>query len=366
MVERFNAVARRGNLNFEAWFNDHREPDRSWTVDESVWEFSYRFLPTVEFGRYRLHLPTPLLGKSMPDVLVSLYAQPSFVLGWLVARARKRRIAFWAQVTHDNWVARKRWKEALKRIMFSRVDAVLGSGEESRKFAMRYGASANQAIILQHSIDTVHFRDGSREARNRRDNVRAQLGLKGTTFIYVGRLWTGKGLNHLLDAFGSIQGRLAESVSLLIVGDGQAENALRARCESEGIHNVVFAGFRGKEELLEMYAAADVFVFPTLGDPYGLAVDEAMVCGLPVISSDAAGEIRQRVEDGVNGYVVEAGNSAALVPPMLKLASDQVLRRSMAEQCPLKVEGNTPEKWATDFEGIVEKLLLDQTGLGKK
>ena len=75
-------------------------------------------------------------------------------------------------------------------------------------------------------------------------------------------------------------------------------------CAERGIRNVIFAGFFQKAELPRLYAAADVFVFPTLGDPYGLVVDEAMACSLPIISTSAAGEIRDRVESGVNGFVV--------------------------------------------------------------
>jgi len=81
MVERFNAVARRGHLDLEAWFNARLEPDRSWEVDESSWLFPYRYLPSVLVAGRRLSLPAPLAGRRLPDLLVSLYAEPSFLLG---------------------------------------------------------------------------------------------------------------------------------------------------------------------------------------------------------------------------------------------------------------------------------------------
>ncbi len=92
------------------------------------------------------------------------------------------------------------------------------------------------------------------------------------------------------------------------------DGTLRQACAARGIRNVSFVGFIQKRELPRYYALADVFVFPTLGDPYGLVVDEAMACGLPVISTSAAGEIHDRVEDGVNGYIVPPGRMALLLP----------------------------------------------------
>ncbi len=331
MVERFNAVARRDNLDFEAWFNERREADRSWDVDESQWLFRYRYLPSIGIGRRRLNLATQLLSKDTPDLLVSLYAEPSFVLGWAVARARGVPTAFWCQVTFDSWVPRTPWKERLKRYLFRRVDATLGSGEQSRSFAMRYGTPPDRALLLPHVIDVDHFSDGRAAALAERDRFRAELGLHGVTFIYVGRLWWGKGLKDLVDAFGQLQRRVEGEVSLLVVGDGPDERQLAERARSEGLRNVVLAGFKQKAELPRYYAAADVFVFPTLGDPYGLVVDEAMACSLPIISTSVAGEIGDRVEEGVNGFVVPPNNSAALLDRMERFAGDPMLRAAMGE-----------------------------------
>ena len=67
-------------------------------------------------------------------------------------------------------------------------------------------------------------------------------------------------------------------------------------------------GFAQREQLPAYYALADVFVFPTHTDPWGLVVNEAMACGLPVISSDAAGCAADLVESGWNGRVFPAGD----------------------------------------------------------
>jgi glycosyltransferase involved in cell wall biosynthesis len=356
MVERFNALADRGRFDFEAWFNDRIESDRSWDVDEAGWRFQYRYIPTTRLLGRTQHWPLPLLGRR-PDVLVSLYAEPAFLVGWVIAKLRGAKTAFWCQVTMDRWVERKAWKNAIKRIVFPRVHATLGSGEESRAFAMRFGTPQRRAMCLPHSIDVVHYMNGATQAIPQRGALRKELGLQGTTFIYVGRLWWGKGVNYLLEAFETAQRQSPEQISLLLVGDGPDEAKLKLACTERGIRNVVFAGFQQKPDLPRYYALADVFVFPTLGDPYGLVVDEAMACSLPIISTSAAGEIRDRIEEGVNGYIVPPEDSAALAERMLHLAQDSALCTRMGKVSADKIQGHTPEKWAEDFEGIVQTLL---------
>jgi glycosyltransferase involved in cell wall biosynthesis len=356
MVERFNAVIDRGNLNFEAWFNDRIEQDRSWMVDESSWRFRYRYMPTTQLVGRTQHWPLPLLGRRL-DVLVSLYAEPVFLSGWMIAKIRGVKTAFWCQVTMDKWVERKWWKNAIKRIIFPRVDATLGSGEESRAFAARFGTPVGNTLCLQHSIDVQHYVKGRSASLPDRSRLRAELGLIGITIIYVGRLWWGKGINYLLNAFQVVQQQSAIPVSLLLVGDGPEEVRLRQQCAERDIRNVVFAGFHQKPDLPRYYALADIFVFPTLGDPYGLVVDEAMACSLPIISTSAAGEIRDRVEEGINGYIVPPEDSGALADRMLHLVNNPELRERMGKVSADKIAGHTPERWAEDFELIIGHIM---------
>jgi glycosyltransferase involved in cell wall biosynthesis len=356
MVERFNAVADLDNLEFEAWFNGRIESDCSWEVVESQWRFRYRYLPTTRLLGQTQRWPVPVLGRRA-DVIISLYAEPVFVGGWLLAKLRGCRTAFWCQVTMDRWVKRNWFKNGVKRLMFPHVDATLGHGEQSRRFAMQYGVPPSRALTLPHAIDVKHFREGSAAARDRREAFRRKHGLRGVTFLFVGRLWWGKGIIYFLEAFASVQRSVEQEVSVLLVGDGPEEPNLKRFVEEKSIRNVTFAGFKQKKDIVLFYAGSDVFVFPTLGDPYGLVVDEAMACSLPVISTTAAGEIRERIENGYNGFLCPPEDTAALTRAMVELVQDASLRRRMGERSFVRIRGQTPEKWANDFERVVETIL---------
>ncbi len=356
MVERFNALADSGNVDFEAWFNDRIESDRSWNVEESSWRFRYRYLPVNKIIGRRIHWPLPIFGRR-PDVLVSLYADPVFLVGWFIAKLRGTKTAFWVVLTFDSWIQRTSLRETLKKWLFHRAGAIVTTGNDGKGFAEKYGARSDRIIFAPHVIDVLHFQKGTDNAIPCRIALRERHGLKGVTFIYVGRLWLGKGLEYLMDAFVRAQSGFNGEMSLLLVGDGADESMLRRQVDEKGIRNVVFAGFRQKSELPRYYAMADVFVFPTLGDPYGLVVDEAMACSLPVISTSAAGEIRERVEADVNGYIVPPEDSETMADRMLILANNTELREAMGKQSFEKIKNNTPEKWAKNFEKIVFRLV---------
>jgi len=177
------------------------------------------------------------------------------------------------------------------------------------------------------------------------------------TFIYVGRLWEGKGLSFLLEAFSTLQRRTSEETSLLLVGDGPQGASLRAYCDRNGVKNVVFSGFHEGDMLSRLYGSADIFVFPTLGDPFGLVVLEAMACGLPIISTSTSGEIGDRVKQSVNGFIVAPGSTEQLLDRMTLLTRDAKLRESMGKASAERVAGQSPEMWAEAFESAVDEVV---------
>jgi len=356
MVERFNAVARRGNIDLEAWFGARTEPDRSWTVDEATWEFPHRYLPSVGAGSHRASLPTRVLTGPRPDLLVSLYATPSFLAGLRLAWSRGWRTALWVEVTFDSWVRRRVWKEALKRAVFGRVDGIITAGQDGRAFSMRYGVPPDRIHVARHVVDVEYFSSATTIARLSRGEIRADLDVAGVVFLYVGRLWRGKGISTLVDAYSSIARDGSGENSLLVVGDGPEAASVRRASERHRLR-VKLAGFHQKRDLPRMYAAGDVFVFPTLGDPYGLVVDEAMAAGLPIISTTSAGEIGERVLDGVNGYLVPPGDPETLAGAMGRLASDPALRTRMGARSAEMIAAYTPDHWARAFEDAVEQIL---------
>jgi glycosyltransferase involved in cell wall biosynthesis len=356
-VDRFNAVARRGNVDLEAWFSTRTESDRSWIVDESTWEFPSRYLPSVKLGSRSVALPTGLLARQRPELLISLHSNPSFLAGFAFARSAGIRTAFRVLPTFDEWVRRHPVKERLKHAAFSRVDAVKVPGPAGAAMARRYGVPDDRIHVVTQSIDVEGFRAGRARWWPDRTSIRTELGVRGCVFLYVGRLWEGKGVSDLLAAFGSVL-EAGVDATLVLAGDGVDEARYRLASDQGVLRGrVVFTGFIQQTDLPRIYAASDVFVFPTLGDPHGLVVEESMASRLPVITTTAAGDIDLRLPDGRAGFIVPTKDPDALADRMIRLAKDADLRDRMGSFGDELVGSRTHERYAQDFERFVEAVL---------
>ena len=353
VVARFNALAEAGKVDFEAWFSEVRQPDRSWIVDESTWRFRARYVPPRRLLGVRLRTPVAELRDTRPDLLVLEYDRLHLAAGAVAARALAGRVAFRVLPNYDTWSRRTWWRELAKHFLFRSVDAAKVPGPDGARLARRYGMTEDRVFGVRQSIDLPHYSSARSVSERTRAERRAGLGLAGVVFVFVGRLWSGKGLDQLLEAYRSLAVDEERDVSLLVIGDGVEEDRYREVAAS--LPRVVLAGFVQPAELPSWYALGDCLVFPTLGDPNGLVVEEALAAGLTVITSDAAGDIRDRVE-GV-GVVVEAGTVAPLANAMRAVAEDPALREHLRGATAAAVAGKTDEAYAADFQAFVENVL---------
>jgi len=138
------------------------------------------------------------------------------------------------------------------------------------------------------------------------------------------------------------------------VGDGPSRAEISRRAAAIKCGLVRIAGFAQRERLASYYALAETFVFPTHTDPWGLVVNEAAACGLPIIASDAAGCVPDLLEDHWNGRVAPAHEIAQLAMAMQELAGDAQLRAVMGQRSRDRVHHYSPQACAA---GIAEGVL---------
>ena len=355
VVARFNAVMERGSVEFEAWFSEVRQSDRSWDVDETEWKFPARYIPVRRLLGLPLRVPLPELLEASPDVFVLEYDRLNQAIGAIAGNVVAKRLTFRVLPNFDAWSRRTWWRECAKHLLFRTIDWAKVPGPDGKALAIRYGAKPFRTSVVRQSIDVAHYEAARAMSPQEREIRRRALGLTGCVFLFVGRLWRGKGLDELFAAYRDLIPRFGQEVSLLIIGNGVDEARYR---ELFGrLPRVVFAGFVQPADLPQWYALADCLVFPTHGDPNGLVVEEAMAAGLPVIVSDAAGDIRHRVPDGVAGYIFSVGSAVELHESMAKLAIDPVSRKAMADRAVERVRSKSAEGYAADFEAFATQSM---------
>ena len=330
VVARFDAVAKRGSIEFAAWFRSVRQSDRSWDVDETEWKFAARYLPARRLLGIPLRGPMPELLHTSPDVFVLEHDRPNPALGGIAGQVVAKRLAFRVLPNLDAWSHCTRWREAAKHLLFRTADGVKVAGPDRWALAMRYGAESFGASVVRRSIHLARYGTARAMTPEERATRRSAVGPSGCVFLFAGRSWRGKNLDELFTAYRNLESQLEDKVSLLIVGDGVDE----ARCRRlfDSLPRVVLPGFVQPVELPQWSALADCLVFPTHGNPKGPVVEDAFAAGLPVTVSDAAGDVCQRVPEGDAGYVFPVGSADGLHRSMAKWAMDPVNRRTIANR----------------------------------
>lgn len=177
------------------------------------------------------------------------------------------------------------------------------------------------------------------------------------TFIFVGAAIPRKGLHELLQACSILQVQGYQDYTLLIVGDGPQRQELELFVKNHNLENQIkWMGVVQYEQMKAYYQVADVFVFPTLEDVWGMVAVEAMMFGKPILCSKWGGAVELMV-DGENGYVFDPHDPEKLAELMIRFINNKNLIDKMGEKSKQIMANHTPES-VTKFLGEVVELVL--------
>jgi glycosyltransferase involved in cell wall biosynthesis len=143
--------------------------------------------------------------------------------------------------------------------------------------------------------------------------------------LHVGRLAVEKDVGTMAAAFRLLHGDHGDRLAFWVAGDGPRAGEVR-----QALPFARHAGFLARDALAELYADADLFVFPSRTETCGLVALEAMAAGLPVVAADQGG-VRENVRHGITGLLVRAGSPEAFATAVANLAADPDQRRAMAQ-----------------------------------
>jgi glycosyltransferase involved in cell wall biosynthesis len=360
----FNALARHTRIDLHVIFLAENDPTkRQWLVYKDEIRFPYEVLPSWRrrVGKHSLLLnwgAETALRRADPDFVVC--GGYNYVASWqAMSWARRNRVPFilWAESTTRDLRSGHALIEFLKTRFLRGCDAFVVPGKSSNDYLRNYGVPEEIIFTAPNAVDTCFFARRAAAIRKDAATHRQALSLPAHFFLFAGRLVPEKGVFDLLRAYEALAPEVRKEIGLVFVGDGTARSALHQRAAAISPGAIHFAGFAQRENLATYYALADVLVFPTHTDPWGLVVNEAMACGLPVISSSAAGCVTDLVENGWNGRVVSGGEIGQLVSAMNELARNAELRSLMGQRSTQRIAQYSPETWAA---GMAQVALLQR------
>jgi glycosyltransferase involved in cell wall biosynthesis len=243
----------------------------------------------------------------------------------------------------DSWALdRPRWwiKERLKSSMLGRLyDGAIVAGQRSREYALSLGFGPNSIWTGIDVVDNGHFESVARQTESDSLSYRSQLGLPEHFFLVVARHAKEKNLFRMLEAL-ALYRKGGGSWPLVICGTGPQTEALLQRSLRLGCGDAVdFRGWVSYAETPRYYALSNALILPSISEPWGLAVNEAMACSRLVLVSDACGCAPELVHRGVNGYTFDPRNTSQLAALMLRVQhSDETVLGAMGIQSRIIVE----------------------------
>jgi len=207
---------------------------------------------------------------------------------------------------------------------------------------INYGISREKIQVIYNSIDLQHIK------RLIKESDFSEFNDKLPTIIACGRLVRAKNYSLLLRSFARVQNQI--DARLLILGQGEERLSLEQLSNRLGIQDrVKFLGFQ--KNPFKYIACADIFVLSSDWEGFGNVIIEAMVCGVPVISTRTSGP-DEIITDGVNGLLVPVGDVNAMAEVILKLLKDESLRRHLIEAGRKRAEDFRVEKMVAEYERV--------------
>lgn len=298
-------------------------------------------------GRSLESLSTRQMWLSLREELIRLRPDVVFIYGYCLGIMRQ--IAFWAKINgvgvvvigDSNEFDRPRYGpfQWVKALFISRMDAAFVGGTSSGRYLQKLGLPRERIISGYDVVDNDAFDRRAEESKRMRPQIQEKWRLPDRYFLYIGRIIQEKNLPRLLAAYAAyveLIGSETRPWGLVLCGSGPEEDGLRRSIEQmppELRQHIQLPGLIKQSEIVDFYACASCLVLPSTYETWGLVVNEAMACRLPVLASRRAGCAADLVEEGVTGWLFDPYDTAQLAGLMADMhRMDSRERAQMGEQ----------------------------------
>ena len=326
----FSELANTKNIDLTVYFFASTEISRRWNVKINR-KFNYEILSgftlnTAVRAFQNIHINTAIISKlekRKPDVIISGgYSSLTNLLGLMYARKTDTPFILWSGSTAYEHKQLKPLFKPLITLFVKNSDAFIAYGSRSKQFLQTLGVNAKSIFIAFNTVDVEYFTSQARKYKFEKKLVKRDLGFGNRKIIlYVGQIIERKGIKYLIDTYKELSAD-DDEVCLVLVGYGPLQDKLEDYCRKSQIRNVYFMGYYPPEKIVKFYSIADLLVLPSLEEPWGLVLNEAMACGLPVISTTLVGGAYDLIIDGVNGFKVPPRNSKVLQACIREILED--------------------------------------------
>ncbi len=277
--------------------------------------------------------PTVLfhLFKDKPDIIICEGESnlPNNILIVLYSKITKTPYIWWGlgRVRNNRPSILRKIFNPLIRYMLRNATAILAYSTFAKEFYSSYGVDQNKIFVAYNCVDTEKVITDIEKYKDLVKITKDKLGLNSKKVIlFVGSFTKEKKIENLILAYQKIKKQFLNT-SLLLVGDGEVKQEIENLVKEKQLKDVIFTGQKIEDASL-YFLMGDIFVLPGEG---GLAINQAMIHGLPIVTVPADGTELDMVINGENGYIVD-NNINSLVEAIIKILDNDTLRQQMAQK----------------------------------
>ncbi|MFQ6003694.1 MAG: glycosyltransferase family 4 protein, partial [Candidatus Zixiibacteriota bacterium] len=284
--------------------------------DKIKFNFSVLNDLSIKLKDWEVHLGfnlLPQLIQEAPAVVISGGFSFQTIFSWLYSKIYGKKFIIWSAETIQTAKYYSKLRHILRKFLVRGADGFVASGSLAKEYLRSLGAKEERIFLAYYSIAPELLRLDSKKAVGKK-----RTSEKKKRILYVGRLTKPKGVDLLIQAYKKVK-RKYPDIELCLVGDGPQADELKKL--AQGTDDISFEGYKQYDQLLPYYLSSHLFVLPTLTDVWGLVVNEAMMCGLPIVCSKYAGCCLDLIKEKQNGLIVDPENSDELSAAICQLLS---------------------------------------------
>lgn len=248
-------------------------------------------------------------------------------------------------------------KEFIKGLIIKQFDGYFNFGTLSENYILSLGISPEKMLVKRNCVDNKALKEIYLKHKVDRIEQQKLLNLASKNFIFVGRLIDYKNLFLFLEAFQLAKQTSDEDWGVIILGDGELKTELRQFVLNKNIPNISFQQGVSWEKVPKYLALSDVLVLPSYSEPWGLVVNEAMACGLPVIVSQKCGCAIDLVKNKKNGFTFNPNNQQELLAYLLKFMNKEVDSKQMGDVSEQIIQDYSSKNVAFEMYEGFQKIL---------
>lgn len=353
-VHLYKALAKQESIQLKVFFaskiglNSYFDKDMAveikWATD-LLGGYEYEFLNEAdaikESGFLKINNPSVIsaLRGFKPDVVqLHGYAQLTLLRALLWCNLNRVPVLLWSD--SSLLFRRPALKQFLKDMMLpallNRFSGVLTTGENNAAYYLKYGVKPNYIFRCPFTVDEPRLNDANvnKPALREQHRTNYKIAKDEIVLLFVGKLAPWKRPQDLLEAVRIVQDKLDMTAKLVafFAGNGVMKTKLEAIASAKNIR-AIFGGFINVDVLPSIYAMADILIFPSEKEPYGLSAREAICVGLPLIVSDQIGCIgpTDAVRPNINALVYPSLDTKSLAAKIVTLVSRPELLTKMSK-----------------------------------